>query len=64
MLIVGGSFADDYGTELFYTEKEARQYFKKIIKGLDTTRFIITRDSIVDTEDNAGSVCITKLSEL
>lgn len=59
-----GIFADKFGTDLFYTEKEAKQYFKTIRKGLDSALYIITKNSILDKEDNTNSVCITKLSEL
>jgi hypothetical protein len=59
-----GSFADDWGTEIFYTEKEAIQYFKKIRKGLSLADYIITKESIIDRNDDVNSVVLSNLSEL
>lgn len=59
-----GSFADNYGTDIFDTEVEAKNYFNSISKDLDPKRYTITEDSIVDNEDSTNSVNLTNLSEL
>ncbi len=51
-------------TEIFYTEKEAREYFKSLRKGLDMSRFNITKDSIIDKNNPDNAVYITNLRKL
>ena len=59
-----GEFADKYGTDIFYTEKEAKAYFTSIRKKLDSTKYLFTKDSIIDKEDADNAVYLTNLSEI
>jgi hypothetical protein len=51
-------------TELFYTEKEARTYFNSIRKRLDSSKYIITKTSIVDVENGNNAIYLTNLRDL
>lgn len=51
-------------TDIFYTEKEARAYFNRIRKQLDSSKYIITKTSIIDIENNENAVYLTNLREL
>ncbi|WP_108671764.1 hypothetical protein [Peribacillus acanthi] len=51
-------------TEVFYTRREAEAYFLSIRKKLDSSKYIITRDSIVDVKDSSNAVYLTNLDEL
>lgn len=51
-------------TEIFYTEREAIQHFKNIRKQLDSSKFIMTKDSIVDIANNENAIYLTDLREL
>lgn len=59
-----GEFSSKYGTELFYTKIEAEKYFKQIRRQLDSSRYIISRDSIIDSQDDGNIVCITDLDDI
>lgn len=51
-------------TDIFYTEKEARIYFNRIRKQLDSSKYIITKTSIIDIQNNENAVYLTNLREL
>lgn len=51
-------------TDIFYTRREAESYFLGIRKKLDSSKYIITRDSIVDVNDSSNAVYLTNLDEL
>ncbi|SCB91620.1 hypothetical protein GA0061087_100419 [Priestia flexa] len=51
-------------TEIFYTRREAETYFRSIRKTLDSSKYIFTKDSIVDKNDSSNAVYLTNLSEL
>ena len=51
-------------TDIFYTRREAEIYFKQIRRLVDSSKFIITKESIVDIEDNNNAVYLTNLREL
>ncbi|MFE6170192.1 hypothetical protein ACFVP8_20280 [Viridibacillus arvi] len=57
-----GSFSG-IGTELFYTKREAEAYFKDIRKGLDSSKYIMKSDKIVNIEDDGNMVCLTDLCD-
>lgn len=59
-----GDFNIEYGTELFYTKRDAEQYFKKIRRQLDSSKYKITRDRIIDIQDDGNIVCITDLDDI
>lgn len=48
-------------TEIFYTKQEAESYFKGIRKKLDSSKYLFTRDSIVDKDNSENAVYLTKL---
>jgi hypothetical protein len=51
-------------TELFYTEKEAREYFNSIRKRLDSSKYIISKTSIIEVENKENAIYLTNLKEL
>lgn len=51
-------------TELFYTKKEAEQYFKSIRKTLDSSKYIFTKDTIQSIDNPDDYIIITNLNEL
>lgn len=51
-------------TDIFYTRREAEIYLLSIRKKLDSSKYIITRDSIVDVKDSSNAVYLTNLDEL
>jgi hypothetical protein len=55
---------ENFQTELFYTRKEAEAHFKSIRKKLDSIRYIMSRDSIVDKVDDRNAIYLTDLREL
>ncbi|MCM3118863.1 hypothetical protein M3610_27195 [Neobacillus sp. MER 74] len=50
-------------TDLFYTEKEARTFFNSIRKRLDSSKYIITKTSIINKENSENAVYLTNLRE-
>lgn len=59
-----GDFNNRFGTELFYTKREAERYFKHIRKQLDSSRYIISKDKIIDSQDDGNIVCLTDLDDI
>lgn len=51
-------------TEIFYSKKQAEAYFLSIRAKLDSSKYIFTRDSIVDINDSSNAVYLTNLNEL
>ncbi|SHF97763.1 hypothetical protein [Ornithinibacillus halophilus] len=51
-------------TELFFTRREALEYFKNIRKGLSSSKYIITRDSIIEIENPENAVYLTDLNDI
>ncbi|MEI2368009.1 hypothetical protein [Niallia circulans] len=51
-------------TKVFWTKKEAHDYFITIRKRLDSSKYIFTKESIVDKDDNNNAVYLTNLKEL
>lgn len=50
-------------TELFYTKREALNYFKKIRSSLDSSKYIISLDSIVSIDNPEQVVYLTNLKD-
>ncbi|MGM9986360.1 MAG: hypothetical protein ACI35O_03935 [Bacillaceae bacterium] len=57
-------WGDTGQTELFFTKKEAMQYFKSIRKGLDKLKYTFTKDTITNIADPDDYIIITNLNEL
>lgn len=51
----------DFHTELFFTKREAERYFKQIRRVLDSAKFIIKRDEIIDKQNDGNRVVLTDL---
>ncbi len=51
-------------TEIFYSKSLAQKYFLDIRRKLDSSKYIITRDSIVDVKDSSNAIYLTNLDEL
>lgn len=51
-------------TKIFVTKQQAIAYFKSIRRGLDSSKYIFTKDSIVDKDDSNNAVYLTSLKEL
>lgn len=51
-------------TELFYTRREALEYFKSLRRKLDSSQYIFTQDSIVEIANEVNSIVLTDLREL
>ncbi|MCM3574714.1 hypothetical protein M3172_16070 [Mesobacillus subterraneus] len=51
-------------TDIFYTKKEAEAYFKDIRSGLDSSKYIISKDSIIDKNNPDNAVYLTELDKL
>lgn len=51
-------------TEIFYTYREAHSYFLDIRRKLPSDKYIMSKDSIVDVENNDNAIYLTNLKEL
>jgi len=51
-------------TDIFYTRKEAEAYFKDIRRSLDSSKYIISKDSIIDKNNPDNAVYLTELDKL
>src|SRR5690625_1594931 len=49
-------------TTTFNMERDAIAYFKTIRRSLDSSKFIITRESLVDKDNPENTVCLTKFT--
>lgn len=51
-------------TDIFYTRKEAEAYFKDIRRSLDSSKYIFSKDSIIDKNNPDNAVYLTELDKL
>ncbi len=61
IVIVKGN-VNGFMTAIFHMERDAIAYFKTIRKSLDSSKFIITRESIMDKDNRENTVRLTKLT--
>lgn len=50
-------------TDVFYTKREAETYFKSIRRRLDSSKYIFTRNSIVEIANEENAIYLTNLNE-
>lgn len=60
---VWGTFGD-FTTELFYTEREAEQYFKMIRRTLDSSKYTFTKETITSIENPDDVIVLSNLNDL
>jgi len=61
---VWGDWSLGVTTEIFYSKSLAQKYFLGIRRKLDSSKYIMTNDSIVDIENSDNAIYLTNLSEL
>src|SRR5699024_8208064 len=52
-------YVNGFSTAVFAMEKDAIKYFKDIRRSLDSSKFIMTRESLIDKDNPENVVCIT-----
>lgn len=60
---VWGEFPVNCCTDLFYTKVEAEKYFKSIRKQLDSTKYIFSKNAIVDKDNLDNCIYLTNIKE-